>query len=236
MSLAARAKLIAALLLAALVAEVGFRLHLQAAGQLAVAGLERPLADFPLQLGGWVGKDRPPEADDFRYGDQSISRDYVDPQRQTAVSLWIVYSRTGEDRGHHPEVCMQVAGKPEDPSVRQTLSVDQDAPIQQYCFGWPGSRQWVFYWHYTLPPPAQPELTRVQRLYQRMHQRPASVTVEVFAPQRFDDDHGEAVRRFVTLVDEALAVHVGQGAVRGSQRLNVQITPNLEPGQQGAAR
>jgi hypothetical protein len=157
------------------------------------------------------------------FGDQYVRRVYHHKQRRQSVSLWIVYSRAGEDRGHHPEVCMRVAGLPEDPTERGTFDVPgHRVPVQQYRFGMPGARQWVFYWYYTMPPPRGPEVTELQRFYQRLHRRPSSVTLEVFAPETSSDD-GEYARQFVKLVDAAMQAHLGPTAVRGSQRLPVTV-------------
>jgi hypothetical protein len=135
----------------------------------------------------------------------------------------MVYSRSGVDRNHHPEVCMAVTGKPEDKTARQTCPVDGPGdPVQQYRFGRAGDRQWVFYWHYTIMPPPNESLTAVQRLYQRLRRRPSSVSIEVFAPENSAED-AESAREFVRLVDAAVRDVVGPTAVRSSQRLPVTL-------------
>ncbi len=177
-----------------------------------------------MQLGDWHGQDREPDEDTTLYGDEYIQRDYTHATRGQTVALWTTYSHAGEDRGHHPEVCMVVAGKREDASVRQTCPVgdDQDA-VQQYRFAGPlGDRQWVFYWHFTMPPHDPPGITDFQKLYQRLRRRPSSLTIEVFAPEKRADD-AEYAREFVSLVDRALAEHVGSTAVRGNVRLPVTV-------------
>jgi len=118
---------------------------------------------------------------------------------------------------------MAVAGRPEDPTERAELSVPgHDAPVQQYRFGTPGDRTWVFYWHYTLLPAKAAQLTDLQRFYQRLHRRPSSATLEVFARENNDDDV-EYAREFVKLVDAAVQAEVGSTASRGSQRKPVSI-------------
>jgi Protein of unknown function (DUF3485) len=203
--------------------------HVLSAGPLPEVSLNRPLAELPMELGDWRGADRPITDDRQRYADEHLQRIYVSQHDQQAVSLWIVYSRQGEDRGHHPEVCMAVAGRPEDPTVRQAFAVDgHSAPVQQFRFGTPGDQWWVFYWHYTLVPPKGAELTNLQRFYQRLHRRPSSVTLEVFAPENGPDD-GEHAREFVKRLDAAMQAHLGPTAVRGSQRTPVTVIAGPPP-------
>jgi hypothetical protein len=200
-----------------------FESHVQAPGPLLVTELVKPLAELPLQLGDWKGSDRPITDEKTLYADQHLQRLYVNVRTQQSVLVWLAYSRDGEDRGHHPEVCMAVAGRPEDASERQTFPAPGHiAPIQQYRFGTPGDRQWVYYWHYTLTPPKTAETTELQRFYQRLHRRPSSITLEVFAPESRPTD-GEHAREFALLLDEAIQSHLVPTATRGSQRLPVTV-------------
>ncbi len=211
-------------LLGTLAVQCGLGWHLSAPGPLEAVPLVEPLAAVPLQLGDWQGKDRAPQEGATLYGDEYIQRDYTHRTRRQTVALWATYSHHGEDRGHHPEVCMVVAGKREDPTVRQTCPVgDEEHAVQQYRFAGPlGDRQLVFYWHYTMPPEDPPGITAFQKLYQRLRRRPSSLTVEVFAPEsRRDDD--QYAREFVELVDQALAAHAGPAAIRGNVRLPVTV-------------
>lgn len=234
MNLPLRITICSALVASAMLAHWASWSHLSQPGPLAHVPLASPLEDFPMQLGDWQGRDRVVEEDANLYGDEYIQRDYVHADRKQMVALWLTYSKHGEDRGHHPEVCMVVAGKREDSSVRQTCPVGTEGnAVQQYRFAGPlGDRQWVFYWHYTMPPEDSNDLTQVQKLYQRLRRRPSSATVEVFAPEQRPDD-AEFAREFVALVDEALQQHVGRTAVRGNRRLPVTVVepsrvPQLE--------
>lgn len=200
-----------------------FEAHVEAPGPLSAVDLQRPLADLPLQLGEWEGSDRPITDTRTLYADQHLQRLYVHSKTRQMVLVWLAYSQLGEDRGHHPEVCMAVAGRPEDPTERSTFDAPgHAAPIQQYRFGSPGDRQWVYYWHYTLLPPKGKDITELQRFYQRLHRRPSSVTLEVFAPENQPTD-GEGAREFALLLDAATQSHLGPTAVRGSNRLPVTI-------------
>ncbi len=227
MTLAVRSSLVAALLTLGLVGQVALQRHLQAAGPLPWVPLARPLAELSRQIGDWRGRDVPIRDPRSLYADEHLQREYVLPERNQALQVWIVYSRDGEDRGHHPEVCMAVSGKPEDPRARRELPLPGgDAPVQQYRYGRLGDFQRVFYWYYTLSPPAGSADT-VQRLYQRARRRPSSVTIEVFAPETGPGDV-ESASRFVALLDEAVRDLLPDDAVRGSRRTPVTYV-NVEP-------
>jgi hypothetical protein len=197
---------------------------LEAPGLPKPVELLKPIKDFPMNLEHWRGFDRDPDDDQKLYGDEYIQRYYVDPSREQHVALWLTYSRIGDDRNHHPEVCMVAAGKVEDLAARQVCPVEgKGDPVEQYRFTGPaGDRQWVFYWHYTLPSPEEKKLNALQRLYQRLRHRPSSITVEVFAPDNSLSDVDSA-RQFVRLVDAALRKHVGPTAIRSSSRLQVTV-------------
>jgi len=197
--------------------------HVQAQGPSQVVPLARPLAALPFELGDWLGVDEEVENKLWLYGDEYVRRKYTHRTRHQDIFVWLVYSGEGEDRGHHPEICLRVAGIAEDPAQRTTLAVDgHAAPVQQYRFGVVGATQWVFYWYYTLPSERLAELTDLQRFYQRLHRRPSSTTLEVFAPER-DPEDGNYAREFVKLLDAAIQSHVGPNAVRGSQRKPVAV-------------
>jgi len=215
--------LVAVVLALGLVGQLALRAHVQSAGALPVGQLSQPLTALPLELGPWRGQDQPIENNDLLYADEHQQRVYYHTNRQQALTLWIVYSGQGADRGHHPEVCMAVAGKPEDPAARKTLDLPgREAPVQQYRFGRPGDYQWVYYWHYTLPVPAHDQLSGIQKFYRSLRQRPASVTVEVFAPETSPDDP-QYLGEFVQLVDAAMQPLVGSDAVLGSHRQPVTL-------------
>lgn len=205
-----------------------FESHVTAPGPLPVLELAKPLSQLPLELGEWDGSDRPITDQKTLYADEHFQRLYVHRRTGQSLLVWMAYSRDGEDRGHHPEVCMAVAGRPEDPSARQTVACPgHAAPLQQFRFGVPGDQQWVYYWHYTLVPPQTSQTTDLQRFYQRLHRRPASVTLEVFAPESQPTD-GQEAREFALLLDGAMQSHLGPTAVRGSKRLPVTVIRGAE--------
>ncbi len=222
MKLRSRWTLICVLLGSGWLGQLALRQHVAAAGALPAQALVKPLAELPLVWPGWRGQDQ--RIDDPQlFGDEHLRRRYRRGQTGPTVELWLVYSRAGADRGHHPEVCMAVAGQSEDLAGRASIPVPgHPAPVQQYRFGSPGRSQLVFYWYYTLLAPASEGVDAMQRLYQRLHGRPASVTVEVFMPEYTPDDREQAWE-FVRGLDATLQAHLPTSAVRGSQRIPVTV-------------
>lgn len=195
--------------------------HLGGVEAAPAVALACPLESLPKELGDWHGTDLPITDERMRYGDQHLQRAYQHADGNQTLSLWCVYSGQGNDRSHHPEVCMAVHGLPEDVQARTTFDIDaQTAPVRQYRFGAPGRGCHVFYWHYTLEPPRDESLDAMQRLYQRFRSRPSSITLTVYAWEHSAEDLS-SVQSFVRLVDAAMQSHVGPGAIRGSNRLPV---------------
>ena len=65
-------------------------------------------------------------------------------------------------------------------------------------------------------------LNPLQKIYQIYRQRPASMTIEVFAPEMGEGDM-EHAQEFVRIVDQHLQKHVGKSAERGSERIPVTV-------------
>jgi exosortase len=202
--------------------------HLAAVVSQPSTPLRTPLAVFPRQLGRWQGKDVKVGEREAAVGDEAVKRVYVDPARRQRLTLWMVYSKVGADRSHHPEVCMAVAGHPEDRAARRSVAVPgHPEPILQYRFGRTGGRMRVFYWYYTLPGGESEGLDGLQRHYRGTHFRPSSVTIEVFAAENECDE--ATAREFVALVDAAIQSQVGDGAVRESRRIPVTVINEARP-------
>ena len=197
--------------------------RLEAAGPLPVVSLVRGLSEFPLELGPWECSEKATSDAPATYGDDHVWRAYRHGETGQTLRLWIVYSARGEDRGHHPDICMAVAGQAEDRQVRQTLPLPgRGEPAQQYRFTSRAGSQWVFYWYYTLQARRDEGVSQLERFYRRMRYRPSSVTAEVFAPEHASDAATTA-REFVRLADAALREQLPIGAVRGSRRSPVTV-------------
>jgi Protein of unknown function (DUF3485) len=215
-------------LAAAVCAQFFLDRHLEAVVSQPSTPLQKPLAVFPQKLGRWQGQDLKIGEREAAVGDEAVKRVYFDPMRRQRLTLWMVYSKVGADRSHHPEVCMAVAGHPEDRSARRAFAVPGHAePIQQYRFGRTGRMLRVFYWYYTLPGGQPEELDGLQQHYRSTHFRPSSVTLEVFAAENECDE--AAAREFVTRVDAAIQAQVGKGAVRESRRIPVTVINEARP-------
>jgi hypothetical protein len=227
MRFAKRAILVVAVLAVGLAVQFALRWHAEAAGALPRIPLAKRLEQLPTELGDWKGVDQEIK-EQFQFGDEHLQRTYYHTKRRQYLTVWIVYSGTGADRGHHPEVCMMVAGKPEDRQARRTCELDSaGVPAQQYRFGTPGSFETVYYWYYTLVPPQSPEVDAFQRLYQRLSFRPASVTIEIFAPE-LDTEDARYASEFAKLLDRHFQQHLGPTAVRGNQRSPVVVVRGTE--------
>lgn len=214
-------------LAATVVGQRAWQRHLEAAAPALPTSLLQPLAALPLTLGDWRGQNEVIADPRYLYADEHLQRIYVHLKTKQVVTVWGVFSSTGADRGHHPEVCLAVAGQAEDESVRTTLDVPGHVqPVQQYRFVAGGRGQGVCYWYYTLPAPRDERLDATQAAYRKLHVRPASLTLEVFAPENGPRD-GEAAREFVQLLDAAVQPLVGPTAERGSRRLPVTVVPGV---------
>lgn len=196
------------------------RHHVEAARPPVVMALQQPLSELPRQLDDWSGRDGP-MVDEMRYADECLNRRYSQAGRRQSLTAWFIYSRDGSDRLHHPEICMAVSGIPENPQARSTVALTgPGAPAQEYSLGQGADSVLVFYWHYTLWPPADKSVTAVQQLYQRLHHRPASLTLQVFAPCQSVED-AVAARGLVKRLDLEIQSYVGPDAIRGNRRLPI---------------
>jgi hypothetical protein len=230
MRIGGRVIMVAVVLTVALAAKTALFGYLQSAGPLPTMTLGKPLVAFPRDFPQWAGRDLPITDPRTLIGDQRLSRVYFNREHKQQFRLWMVYSASGEDRGHHPEVCMRAAGIPEDPQGRAELSAAGDPqPIQQYRFGRTSDGEGLlgFYWYYTLFPPRNEDISPLQRGYQRCQRRPSSLTIEVFTPAEACEDVGDA-QDFVRSVDHAIRAFLPPGAVRGSARLPVLLVNDSE--------
>jgi len=161
--------------------------HLASAGAESFPSMSASLAEIPRTLAdGWVGSDHP-GLNNLRAtlpytADDMVMREYQLLSGGPTLQLFAVHSLIGDDRKHHPEICIrEVTGAPEDLSARARVPVDPqgERQVQKFVFrtGIVG-RMTVYYWHYTLVPGSEGQ-TFVQTLHQRLGQTPPSVTVQV---------------------------------------------------------
>jgi hypothetical protein len=101
--------------------------------------------------------------------------------RNVEAACYIVHTENGEDRRHHPEICIRdVQGLPEDASGRHVVPIGDDRNVQRICFARTRSDiTTIYYWHYTVLPEVQDGQSWLQVLYQTFSRTPPSVTVQV---------------------------------------------------------
>ena len=119
----------------------------------------------------------------------------------------MVYSRQGDDRKHHPEICIRDAsGATEDFAARRRIALDADGErtVMRFRFQ-TGTSQYttVYYWHYTLEALPRKQLTGLRRLYLRQNHPVPSITMQVSLVA--DLNELEAVEKgFLVAVDSAM--------------------------------
>ncbi|MCE9554116.1 MAG: exosortase-associated EpsI family protein [Planctomycetes bacterium] len=209
---------------------VGAAVFMQLAAQRAVDAYPAPRAaelvaaldTLPRQLGPWHGIDAAAPKD-IAWADQHLRRDYRHRETGQVVVVWIAYSHVGADRAHHPEICMDVAGRSEDRRRRREFTLPDGPPIAEFVFGSPGDALTAWYWHYAFPDVRSPNSNLLAQTYHRARSRRASMTVELLSSD--DNPSGrDAARDLVSRIDTALRPMLPPGAVRGSSRLPVGVT------------
>jgi hypothetical protein len=237
MSLSRRLLSAAVCLAVGVLAQAGLRWHLRSAEISPFPDLTASLASLPRDVAnplyekaseaagpdlstpqGWRGLDHA-GLDEFRKklpytADDLLSRRYFPYRDQTPsgppLDLYIVYSRTGEDRKHHPEICIRdAAGSAEDVAARRQLLLDAagERPVMRFRFRTgPAQLTTVYYWHYTLEAPPGPRQSLLQALYQRQSHPAPSVTVQVSLAAA-DPDLEAVEKGFLGAVDAALSRH-----------------------------
>lgn len=85
----------------------------------------RPLADIPLKLGAWLGRDVPLDErvlNEERFDDDFVNRTYRDTRSGRQVSLFVGYvGRPYVLLAHRPEICYPANGWPQTAESEQTL-------------------------------------------------------------------------------------------------------------------
>ncbi|MCE9544126.1 MAG: exosortase [Planctomycetia bacterium] len=181
------------------------------------------LESLPKQIGPWRGIDAKVPSE-TPAGDDHLYRVYQHSRSGQTVTLWITYSTTGDDRAHHPEICMAVAGQPEDASRRGVVPMpDGRQPIAEFVFGAVPESVAAWYWHYALSAGRPQQSSALARLYHRARSRGESVTVELLGRDTSPEGLVGA-RNLAAMIDQQLCAVLPPGAVRGSERLPVAIT------------
>lgn len=150
----------AALALAILGGGLAAEAAVERATRIERPSLVEPLATIPMELGDWVGRDVPVDPDILRESQatECVNRVYQHRgDRQSAVSLWINYSETGQNLRHSPTKCLPSAGY--EPIEAMTRALDVPGPggapqrISLLGYGQGGSTepelvQKIGFWYY----------------------------------------------------------------------------------------
>ena len=104
--------------------------------------LRKPLAELPLALGGWTGRDvtQDPEVVKVAGADDQLNRVYRSPLTGEIVSVYLAYYGDARPRvGHHPEVCYPAFGwkkerKSEERVEAHTSSKGASWPVSFFQF------------------------------------------------------------------------------------------------------
>lgn len=167
--------------------------HIEVAGDLSYPPMASQFASLPLVFSDsrgqalWTGEDLTQATDETRArlpfkADDLLIREYRSAGGVFA-HLYLVHSRAGEDRKHHPEICIRdVSGAPEDIGFRRQVPLSEGF-AQRFRFQTGVSRSVVvYYWHYTPAPLAAPGQTRLQALHQQIGVAAPSVTAQLTIP------------------------------------------------------
>ncbi len=185
------------------------------------AQLRRPIELFPLRIGDWSGFDVEDTRPEFLYGDSHLHRSYRNSTTGQSVTLWLAHSSVGEDRFHHPEVCMPASGHREVLELRRGISMDTtagDHPGQHFVYEKMVDlrRVHVAYWHYELSGSTR-RPTPFRNSGLRHVPLAPSVSVELFAHDLAPGD-SLAVEELARRIDVLLQGFLPDTAIRGSHR------------------
>jgi hypothetical protein len=246
MTLSRRLLIAAACLAAGVAAQAALQQHLSRAPASPYPAFRKELAACPLTLQPpaetepasaaalpevWRGVDLP-GLEELRarlpfHADDLLSRGYRALPAGPVVKLYMVHSRIGEDRKHHPEICIrEVAGAPEDEDARALIYLDPEhrRAVQRFRFRTgTGEYTTVYYWHYTFEPTPQAGQSFLQVLHQRLSQPAPSLTVQV-ASIASPEELAAVESSFLVALDAALQrEHLPAGTRIGCDRQAVSL-------------
>jgi exosortase len=172
-----------------------FEWHISAGDQRSYPPMPGRFAQLPLDfpagdtLPGWRGKELEEEREETRAklpftADDLAYRGYVSTDGNVGARLYLVHSRIGEDRKHHPEVCIrEVSGAPEVPNSRAQITLNGEGRVaQRFRYKVSGGQTVaVYYWHYTFQPSGDLS-SPFQQIHQGIGTEKPSVTAQLTAP------------------------------------------------------
>jgi len=186
--------------------------------------------ELPWQLGPWQGQPHP-EADKTAqvvdFADALTMRAYFD-HKGHAATVYLVFSATGRDRLHHPEICLRDAGGAVE-LKHDRLTVPLQPSTQRYAerFRYLRQRQErtvVYYWHYTFLPPVKEEQSLLQRVHLKQYDSWPGITVQVQTNMTDPAAWKLLETTLLPEVDRWVKEHAPAGTQVGTGRLPVRFT------------
>ncbi len=153
--------------------------------------LRRPLATIPMELGAWVGRDEPVEAEVIERAQTTeyLNRTYENPRLPgLSLRLWINYSQKGDNLRHTPEVCLPSTGWNKIESQTQSIAVPVERagslPITRLGYERGELVEHVGFWYYIFGEGKLENYVRRLPITSRSSHgrttRGSSMTIEVF--------------------------------------------------------
>jgi hypothetical protein len=181
------------------------------AGLEELTKIERPelrarLSAVPVVLGDWVGRDLAPDPDVLResQADDFLKREYESRTRPgVRFSLWINYSRLGNNMRHSPEKCLPSNGWTKVESECRVIPIERPGgkslPITRLAYSQGELVQGIGFWYYIFGEGRLEQFVRRLPITSRSSHgrttRGSGMTVEVFCPGESDPD-SEALKDF----------------------------------------
>ncbi len=167
--------------------------------------LKKSLADLPMVIGDWQGRDEPIASEIV---EEAQTDDYVNRIYEHAkypgqrVSLWINYSVKGLNLRHSPEVCLPSGGWSRVESLNDTVSLEDPAgrqvPISVLAYSKDSTIQRIGFWYYIFGEGSIHKAIRGLPITSRSSHgrttRGSSMTIEIFRPQ--DEERQELLADF----------------------------------------
>ena len=189
-------------------------LSLGLAGQLTLEALtvaerpplKRPLTTLPLTIGDWLGKDVPmnPDVLEQAQATEHVNRIYRHRKNpDQAVSLWINYSKIGDNLRHSPEICLPSNGWSKVESLCKAIEVpiEGSSSHKMSILGYSrvDATQTLGFWYYIFGEGWWEKRVRELPISSRSSfgraTRGSSLTVEIFCDRSFDPD-GHTIEDF----------------------------------------
>jgi hypothetical protein len=179
---------------------------LEAACRIERPRLLRPLSSLPMEIGEWVGADRPVKADLVERAQTTdyLSRTYESRKRPgLTLVLWVNYSLMGTNLRHTPEICLPSGGREKIEAQTRVFEIPAGAgpPVRVSRLAYSRGElvDHVGFWYYIFGEgQLENYVRRLPITSQSSHGRAtrgSSMTIEVFYPGDRDPD-GEALRDF----------------------------------------